>query len=236
MPSFNLLTPHVSERWRSLSGTAWFVLDLRSLKSIDTIMLRGMTLGASSTARVRLSSTDSTGAAGDISDSGSLTSEVSTYFDLDYGALVYLLPFPTNCRYVRIDLTDPDAAYVEAGALLAGLREEFIYNPAPGAGITTIDRSRRASSSGGQTLIWNDNQYRQITLSFDLIDVAQRYGVFERMSRVNGMHKNVLLITDTDSANVARDSFFGLVSSQNQIAYLAAPDLYSQQLTINERL
>jgi hypothetical protein len=236
MPASNLLTPHVSERWRSQSGTAWFVLDLGSLKSIDTVMLRGMTQGASSAARVRLSSTDSTGAAGDVSDSGSLTSGVSTYFDLDYGALLYLLSAPANCRYVRIDLTDPDADYVEAGALLAGLRDEFAFNFAIGGGITTIDRSRKAQSSGGQTLTWNDNQYRQIALSFDWINATQRYGVLERMLRLNGAHKNLLLIVDTDSANLARDCIFGLVFSQTPVAYLAVPDLFSQQLTINERL
>jgi hypothetical protein len=236
MSTANLLTPHVSERWRSQLGTAWFVLDLGSSQSVDTVMLRGMTLGASSTARVRLSSSDSTGAAGDVSDSGSLTSGASTYFDLDYGALVYLLSAPANCRYVRIDLTDPDAAYVEAGALLAGLREQFDVNFSVGSGITTIDRSRKASSSGGQTLTWNDNQYRQIALTFDWINATQRYGVLERMLRVNGTHKNVLLITDLASTNLARDSIFGLVSSQTPVAYLALPDLFSQQLTIDERL
>lgn len=236
MPISNLLTVHVSERWRSLSGAAYFVLDLGSAQSIDSVMLRGMTLGASSTIRVRLSSTDSTGAAGDIADSGTLSSGVSAYFNLDYGALVYLSASPLSCRYVRIDIYDPDATYVEAGALLAGLREAFTYNFVPGGGITTVDRTRKAQTSGGQTLTWNDNQFRRIELSFDWVTSSQRFGVVEDLLRVNGQHKNVLLIIDTSSTNLARDSIFGLVTNQTPVTYSALADIYGKQLTIDERL
>ena len=120
--------------------------------------------------------------------------------------------------------------------MLAGSREAFTYNFAPGGGVTTIDRSRKGSTSGGQTLTWNDNQFRRIELSFDWVTDSQRFGVVEDLLRVSGQHKNVLLIIDTASSNLARDSIFGLVTNQTPVIYSALADIYGKQLTIDERL
>src|SRR5689334_10928661 len=70
MPAQNLLTPHPSERWRSLSNADFFVLDKGASLSADTVMIGGLTCGVNSTLRLRLSTSDSTGAAGDVLDTG----------------------------------------------------------------------------------------------------------------------------------------------------------------------
>ena len=234
MPVANLLTSHVADRWRS-SGTnnTNFVLDLLSPQTADTIDLRGLTGSSSTTIRIRLSLTDSSGLTGEVDDSGTLG---STNFNAEYDAALYLLASPLSFRYVRVDISDSAASYVEAGTICVGLREVFTYNHAPGSGITTVDRSRKTKSSGGQTLTWTDNLYRVFDLSFGWISSTQRYGVFESMARTNGQHKNVLLILDTASTDLARDSIFGLVTSQTPMAWLSVPDIYSSQLTIEERL
>lgn len=235
MPASNLFTPHPSERWRSLSGAAWIVLDKSSAISADTIGLFGLTVGANATLRCRLSSVDATGTAGDKGDTGVLSSG-DARFDVEYGSFVNRLAAPELYRYVRFDIVDPDADYAEAGCILDGLAETFDYNFAPGGTIQHVDRSRVSPTSSGMTLTWNDNTFRRLDLSLNWVSAAQRYGVIERLDRVKGRKRNILLMTDTDSTNMPRDSIYGLVTDQTPISWGPVFDIFGKQLRIDERI
>lgn len=240
MPASNLLTPHPSERWRSLSNAAWVVLNKGASIVSDTVMLAGLTCGANATLRLRLSTIDASGAAGDVLDTGAVANGAPT-FDVAYGCFVTRLPAPAAWQYVRIDILDPDAAFVEAGCILDGLSHSFVYNFAPGGTFQHVDRSRVTKSASGLTLTWDDNNYRQINLTFNSVTSAERYGVVERLDRVKGKKRNVLLMTDAASANLPRDSIFGLVTSQTPISFNQAFDpsgnpLFGKQFQIEERI
>lgn len=236
MPASNLLTPHPSERWRALSNSAWFVLDKGAAIAGDTVIVKGLTAGPNATARLRLSSIDATGDAGDVFDSGP-TANGTTNFDLDYGAFVARLPSPSSWRYARFDIADPDKAYVEAGCILDGLSEMFEVNFSKGSGSTQyVDRSRVSQTSSGITLIWPDNDFRRIDISFGLVKSDQRYGLVERLDRVAGRRKNVLLITEPDAVNLPRVSFFGLVTDVTPVTYGPIFELFGKQLQIDERI
>jgi hypothetical protein len=235
MPALNILTPHVSERWRSTSNSAFFTVDKGASDVADTVMVRGLTAGVNSTVRLRLSSTDSTGAAGDVLDTGNVSTGTEN-FDLDYGAFVYLFDSPTPWRYMRFDIFDPDSTYVEAGAICAGVRTEFTYNFQAGASVGWVDRSTQTSTAGGQTHIWVDNAYRTVSLNFGTVSEAQRYGLIEECDRVNGIHANVLLILDSDSSNVARDAIWGLVTDLTPVTQPQVIRLFGKTYTVNERL
>lgn len=235
MPASNLLTPHPSERWRSLMPEAFFVLDKGSLRTADTVMVKGLTIGPNATIRLRLSSVDGDGAAGDVFDSGSIVSG-SVNLDCEYFAAVWLLPTPAIWRYTRVDIVDPDADAVEAGCIVDGLREAFAHNFAPGGSVQFVDRSRVATSAAGLSLVWPDNWYRKIDFNFEWVVTEQRYGLIERMDRINGRRLNVLLIADTASSNLARDSFYGLVTDLTPITFAQAVEIYGKQLRIDERL
>jgi hypothetical protein len=235
MPASKLLTPHPSERWRSLSGSAWFVLDKGSASSADTVGLFGMTCGANSTVRLRLSSIDASGAAGDLLDTGPLANSEGG-FDIAYGSFICRMLEPTLHRYVRIDISDPDAAFVEGGCVLDGLSDIFDYNFAPGGSFQHIDRSRVTATASGMTLTWDDNTFRRIDLSLDWVSAAQRYGVIERLDRVKGRKRNILLMTDIDSANMSRDSIYGLVTDQTPITFGQVYEIFGKQLRIDERI
>lgn len=235
MPASYLQDPHVSMRWRSRTNDDFFVVDLLSSQSIDTVLVRGMTVSASSTVRIRISTADSSGADGDASDSGSLISG-STYFDADYGAIVFTTATPVTGRYVRIDISDPDGSYVDAGRVFVGLRTQFSYNFNWGWGIGYTDRSTKIKSRGGQTLVLTDNSFRTINVDLAWVSSSQRYGIIETIDRVNGTHLDVLLITDTDSTNLARDTIFGLISNQSPVTNPALADIFGKQYQIEERL
>src|SRR5690242_11145500 len=85
MPAANLLTPHPSERWRALAGSAYVVLRKRSAVASDTVMLCGLTCGPNATMRLRLSSADVTGLAGDVLDTG-IVANGDPHFDVAYGS------------------------------------------------------------------------------------------------------------------------------------------------------
>ena len=234
MPALKLLTPDVEDRFRSQANVVAIVLDLLSLSTFDTILLRGLTVTAAATTRVRLSSVDASGAAGDVWDSGALVSG-SQCFDADYGALCMALTAPLQARYVRFDIADPGKTYVEAGRLAVMLRETFTVNFAYGWQVQWVDRSVRQESRGGQTLIWRDNKYRVLTLNFEWVSPEQRYGLIERVDRINGLHADVLMLPDPDSTKLARDSFYGLMAELTP-AVQSVFQHFSKLYTIKERL
>lgn len=235
MPASNLLTPHPSERWRSLGSSAYFVLDKGASILADTVGLFGLTCGTNATIRLRLSSIDATGAAGDVLDIGPL-SNGDPSFDIDYGSFVHRLAAPAAWHYTRVDIDDPDADFVEAGRIVDGLSESFAYNFAPGGSVQFVDRSRVAPTSSGMTLIWDDNHFRRADLNFQWVNEAQRYGLIERMDRVCGRRRNVLLMTDTDSTNLPRASIYGLVTDITPVTFGVIFDLFGKQLRIDERI
>jgi hypothetical protein len=235
MAANTLQTPHVSERWRSVGNSAFFVADKQNTGVADTVMIRGLTAGVNSTVRLRLSSSDSSGAAGDVLDTGDVTTG-NANFDLGYGAFIYVLDAAQAWRYLRFDIFDPDGTYVEAGAICAGVRTQFTYNFSAGASVGWVDRSKTTETAGGQTQVWVDNTYRTISLNFNTVSEAQRYGLIEEVDRVNGQHSNVLFILDSTSTNLARDSIWGLVKDLTPVTQPQVIRLFGKTISINERL
>lgn len=240
LPVTNLLTPHVEEHWRSKTNDDFFVFDKQDASPADTFALFGLVESGSAytrlnlAARLRLSAADSTGELGELGDFSFTNGDGC--LDVEYGALVKPLAAPAAWRYARVNLTDADAPNVEAGFVAAGLRESFTYNFVPGAGVITVDRARLGTSAGGQTLAWPDNKFRRVDFNLEWVTRAQRYGVLERMSRANGNHKPLLLMLDTASDNLARDSIWGRVTDATPDTYSTAIDMFGRQIRIDEVL
>jgi hypothetical protein len=234
MPITNLLNEHVSNRWRSIVEPATITVDLGANVSLDTVALMGLTIGTTATIQVLISTAAGGAASGNLHNV--TYSIVNKELDPNYRMLVVALPAPVSGRFVRFVITDGPATYVEAGRGFVGLRETFTYNFAPGGGITWTDRSRRTKSAGGQTLIFRDNKFRTVDLNFEWVSSSQREGVWETLGRVNGNSVDVLLILDTASNNLCRDSIYGLVTSSLHFLYASIGDRYSAPITVEERL
>lgn len=235
MPIARVLDPHVQVRFRSRSPVGYIIADLGESKSIDSVALLGMTTSAAATARVRLSTVDSSGAAGDAADSGVLA-DGGTYFDRNYGGLVYLLSAAVSCRYVRIDIDDGGQSYFEAGRLFAGARTQFEVNFSYGAERGRIDRSRTRETVGGQTLVWLDNGRRTIDVRFGTISESERWGFVETIDRDNGRHSDLLFIVDPESDNIARDTVFGLMTEIGPVGQPQYYAVFGKQYRVQERL
>lgn len=236
-PPSLLQNHHVARKVRFAGVTSQYVVvDLGAVQSIDTFAMFGVNLSPTGTCRIRASAFDTSGLVGELYDSGTLTGRV----DPAYGALVALAQAPVSARYVRIDLSDATLTSLEAGRLVVGLRHTFTYNYSYGAQRGRVDRSRKTESRGGQTYIDADNTYRTADISFDALTESERFGVIERLERVNGTKLDVLLILRSDSDNLGRDTIWGLV---DEISPVAQPQMwignapgYSKTLRIKERL
>jgi hypothetical protein len=227
LPVSNLLVPHIARKWRGIDTvTDYFVSDLGSLTSIDTLAVFGIT---GSQIRFRISSVDATGAAGDLYDSGTLS------VDQNYKSSINIIPNAVSGRYVRVDLTTAAGTYVEAGRLFIGTRTQFSYNYVKGWHRLWTDRSTKTKTRGGQTQIFADVTYRSIDVTFDFLTQNDRDGFVETIDRVNATKTDVLFVTNPASANLSRDSIWGLITSMTPVVqpYVST---FSKQYMIEERL
>lgn len=219
-PPSTLQNPHIARKWRGKNGAAEY-LATSLLVGFDTVLLRGVNLTEAGSYRVRVSSVDTSGQAGDLYDSGTLT-------DVDpvYGTILVLLPSPMT-GIVRIDLAEPDAAYIEAGRLFVGPRSEFNENFAYGWSERWIDRSQETESRGGQTYIDEDVTYRCWSMNFEFLSGAFRYGVVQDLDRLIGTKADFLMIANPDSDNLGRDSLWGRVK---QVSPIVQPQVFVDDL------
>ncbi|HEV7337011.1 MAG TPA: discoidin domain-containing protein [Bosea sp. (in: a-proteobacteria)] len=234
-PPAILQNPHVARKWRGVAGEAeYLTFDLGAQRSIDCVALMGLNLTEAGLTRIRASTGDSSGQHGDAHDSdpaGASAGRVNPR----YPSLIHLLPAPVTARYVRIDLAEPGAPYIEAGRAFIGLAEQVTYNFAFGWQRGFADRSRTTKSRGGQTYIDRDNGYRTLDLTFEAITQEQRYGLFEDVDQFNGKRTDILFVTDPTSGELGRDAIWGLVSEMTPIGQ-PHHRTYSKTFRIEERL
>lgn len=226
-PISNLLVPHVARKWRGAGGTTDnFVYDLGASTTIDTLAVFGIT---ATQIRLRVSSLDVTGSAGDIYDSGTLA------VDQIYLSSITILPATVSGRYFRVDLTTT-GAYVEAGRVFLGTSTQFAFNYVKGWQRLWNDRSTKSKTRGGQTQIFKDVTYRSIDVTFDFLSQTDRDGFVEVIDRVNATSTDVLFVTNPTSVNLPRDSIWGLISSATPVVQPYDVSFYSKQYLIEERL
>jgi hypothetical protein len=221
-PVRNLLEPNVKRKWKSNTTDDYILVDLGSVMAFDAVALMGV---VGNTNRFRYSTADATGASGDVWDSGIHATDPS------YGQAIDLHGGPA--RYIRIDLNAPIAN--EAGRIVITLCHQFQTNFSYGWQRKWVDPSLITKTRGGQTQVSNMPTYRSIQATFNNIPVDELYGDIETMDRVNGLKKDVLFITDPASANLPRDTLWGLMtslSSSSQPYY----GRFSKQYSIDERL
>ncbi len=227
-PPSTLQTPDVTERWRSAeAGQGNFIEYISS--SFDTIAVEGTTMSATGQARVRVSSTDSSGVAGDIEDTG--------WFVVDggYNRLVVLLTSVATSGYVRVDLSDPGEDYVEAGRLVVGERTQFTVNFQYGWGSGYVSRSIINKTAAGLTKIWRRSKVRTLDVTFSFLSESERHGLVETIDRDNGVEDDILFIVDPTSSKLERDSIWGLATTLSQVTQ-PYPEIFVKQYQIEQRL
>lgn len=225
-PASNLQQFDVARTWQGASGgTDYCVADLGSAQSVNAVAVMGL---VADTIRVRLSSADASGAAGDLYDSGTVS------VDQTYLQYVVYLANAVNARYARVDLVK-SGADVEAGRLFVGTVTQFSANFSWGWHRGRVDRSIRSQTDGGQTVIRRRDNPRTLDVTFDFLTDAEAVGIVESIDAANATHTDVLLMADPESANLARDTIWGLVT---ELTPVTNPNfnINSKQYKIEQRL
>lgn len=236
-PPSKLQTDHVREKWRAETDTAYLTIALAANTTIDGIGLFGLNLTTAGITRVRCSLSDVSAQDGAVYDSGSAAGRVSAY----YGNLVALMPAAASVRYIRIDLSEAGAAYIEAGFLMIGPKNQVGINFTFGASDAPIDPSiiTVAPFSGAE---WIDERpsYREWDFNFDTLNETERFGWVEDLDRMIGARKNVMVVRKCDSTSLGRDTLCGRIANApptlNREGFINGGLAYSKAYKIKQRL
>ncbi|MGE3932346.1 MAG: hypothetical protein AB7F67_03800 [Rhodospirillaceae bacterium] len=230
----NLADPVVGRKWRTVTGTvaATLIADLGAQVSVQAVALVATNLTAAATRRIRLSTADATGAAGDALDTGTGLAGIDTR----WGLLGYIAAAAATGRYLRLDLSDVSGAIssLEAGRLVAGPltfpEHGFVFPFRRGR----QGQVRSGRASGGAQSVAPKWSGRVWTANM-VPTAAEANGWVQELHARNFEHTDVWLIRDVASTNLGRDSLFGLVTELRDIE---EPDggINLTSLTIDERL
>ncbi len=231
-PASAVLDPQLEIRWRSAAGvtSTWLLVDIGAQRAIDTVALFGTALTSSASLRVRLSTADATGAAGDAHDSGTIAAGADPQRG---GAAIYLIGTAVYARYVRVDISDGTLPWLEVGRLVAGARWRFARNYRLGWTIEAVDDAHVAVTWGGHE--WRDGRRvrRRVRVELPAITRAE-YELHGQALLAAGGSRDVLLLLDQASTALPRDSVFGRlapVALRNPY-----PGHYTAVLDLTERM
>jgi hypothetical protein len=111
----NLQDPQQRRRARLMGSSATITADLGTEVPVDCIALISTTLGAGALVQARLSNVANFSVT--LADTGLVNAEAQ---DESQGNVVLVFPAPVTARYLRVDLTDGAAPYMDIGLLVAG--------------------------------------------------------------------------------------------------------------------
>lgn len=230
-PASNLRDTQLAVKWRSASGvnSTHLLVDLGAQRSLDTVAVIATNLTASATWRMRLSTTDNTGAAGDAHDSGVISANVDPRFN---GNAIYLLNAPATGRYLRVDITDTALQFLEAGRLICGAAWRLTYNYRFGWSVAAVEEAGILQTWGGAE--WRDARPVRRRLRAEVLLTRQEYEQHGQELLLAGGSRDILFVLDPNSSNRGRDSIFGrLAPIELRNPY---PSRYSAIVDVTERL
>lgn len=230
LPAVNLQHPHLSPKvWRSIGNVETLNCDFGLDRLVDVVALLACNFTQAATWRIRLDS-DAGFAAPHLYDSGT----VLTGIDLTYKACIHVLPARTTARYLRIDLSDTGLSYLQAGRWVAMRGWRMTRNYGWGFRERWDDRSRQSIAESGQIWVDRGPAFRIVSFPLNAVTEAETRSDVQHLGRT-ARARDVLFVTDPDSANLGRDSVFGLLESPPEPRF-DRPGYHSMPLTIQERL
>ena len=147
MPITNQQDPQPRRRARLMGSSATITADLGAEVPVDCVALISTTLGAGAVVQARLSNVVNFSVT--LADTGPLNAEAQ---DESQGSVVLVLPALVTARYLRVDLTDGVAPYIDIGLLVAGQLWRLLRGTAYGIreGRVMLDRRDRNPYTGAE--------------------------------------------------------------------------------------
>lgn len=195
--------------WRTLTGVdaASLLVDLGASYEIGLVSVLAYGGGSGVTVRVRLSTVDVTGDAGDAADTGTLID----IFDPTYRHIHVKLATPATGRYLKVDLSESGAERLQAGGLLAGPLWNIGYSYRLGWRVTVEDADQIQETRSGTRYVMEGVSRRRWSGEFPAISDAERVAQLEPLAIYVKRRLPVVFLTDRDSDNLGRDSMVGFL-------------------------
>lgn len=209
LPATNVQDGRLSVKWRATGSSDFLLVDLLATSVVGWVAWGGTNLSSAGTRRVRLSTADATGAAGDAHDSGTAAAAVDPAYDL----LVYILPADVTGRYLRLDVVDTSQTYVEGGRLWAGPTFRPTVNYAYGGQDLVRDPSAVRQSETGETYADRRPQQRGVRISLPRVTAAEKVAGLDPLRRAAGLTGDVMVCRDPAGTNLSRDTIVGPLES-----------------------
>lgn len=227
--------PHVwDDQYVADANTTTISADFGAETDIGDVGLFGLNGTAAMTARLMLSSAGAGAGAGDLLDTGTLTT-ASKYLSDAYAMFLWREATPYSPRYLDLTLADASLTRVAAGRLAAGVSEQLAYNFFPGGTFDWTDPSPMRDTVGGQTIGRSRRKYREAALNFEWVTNAQRWGLIETLGRSVGRLKSILLMLNPDADDLPQWSAWGNLTDSTPAAFTGLTDIYGKQIKFKER-
>lgn len=221
--------PRKVARW---SGTSCHIVaDLGAPSLVGLVALHGTNLTAAATRRVRLSSSDGTGEAGDVHDSGAAAAGADPRYS---GTAVYVLAANASARYLRIDLADASLSFIDVGLVLAGPAFRPARNYSFGAAFGYVEAGSADASPIGVMFANRRGRRRAVSLRFAFATEAEAMTDHMELSRIAGATENVVVVPDPGGAYRAQQALVGLVADTTEIRNDAF-NVWSRTIQVIER-
>lgn len=226
LPVSQLKNQDVGRVWRTepATETAYILAVLVEPREIGAIVLAGYTGTSGVTVRVRVSTADPTGVAGDAFDSG----VVAGVFDPMWRNIIYILPAPATGSYLRIDVAQAGADFLEAGYLMAGPLWIPSVSYQVGFEPSVEDFDQIVTTTAGVDYILEGGSRRRFTAQFVGLTEDELNTQLFRISNVVRRRQPILFISDLDTTNVGRDSILGRLMSQPRFPNAFPGGLFSR--------
>ena len=237
MPLANLQDAQPRRRARLNAASATIDVDLLAALQVDCVALLSTTLSATATIRMRLANVSSFATL--LADTGSINAEAQ---DGAQGNVVLVLPAPVTARYLRIDLTDGAAAFMDIGLLVAGQLWRTERSIAYGIeeGRLMLDRRDRNSFTGAEfpvPAIFNP-RYARFTLP--VLSDAEVRNQHRSLVRQLGAARDGLVILDIADGLAERNrrALWGALNEPggNAGTIMAAFNISERSFLVTERV
>lgn len=223
-PVANLLNPQPRVRMRSIGTNAAVLVDFGGPRPVDCVALVGTTVTTGAIVRVRLSSADITGAAGDVWDSGLLAA--STGDEAGGNVVVVRSAGPVSGRYLLVELADGALTVVDVGVVAAGslwrLTRAQSYGNEEGRVMGgTVDTNPLTQAQYTAPPLLNP---RYTAFSVALMPSADANGPAREMRRRLGAMRDALWIPDLglSQSELNIRSIWGLVHQPGEAGHIRA--------------
>jgi hypothetical protein len=239
MPLSALADPQPRSRVRFATGSFSLVADLLSAVPVDVAALVSTTLSAQATVRVRLSTADATGAAGDAWDSGTAAADTSA--DANGNVVVLRSGGPATGRYLRWDVVDPLRQVVDVGLAPCGALLRLTYGEDFGAeeGRMINDARDTNAYTGAEFAVPAVFNPRMVQFTLPHLMAVEARGAFRGMVARLGAVGDALWVPDTalSRAELNLRSIWGGINRPGQGATVAQTDLlrFARAVSMRER-